>query len=159
MKLRTNLLIIIFLSAIISISIVNTKNNNKVNIYFFNYKSQKISLGNLITISFLTGFTLTSFYNNIISFDKRNSKYNSKENEENKINSEFENNLKKEEELSERDEMRPPSRDIRETQPTISVNYRVIGQNDKNNKDKSYDLNNERNATIQDDWETYDRDW
>ena len=159
MKLRTNLLIIMFLSAIISISIVNTKNNNKVNIYFFNYKSQKISLGNLITISFLTGFTLTSFYNNIISFDKRNSKYNSKENEENKINSEFENNLKKEEELSERDEMRPPSRDIRETQPTISVNYRVIGQNDKNNKDKSYDLNNERNATIQDDWETYDRDW
>ena len=159
MKLRTNLLIIMFLSAIISISIVNTKNNNKVNIYFFNYKSQKISLGNLITISFLTGFTLTSFYNNIISFDKRNSKYNSKENEENKINSEFENNLKMEEKLSERDVMRPPSRDIRETQPTISVNYRVIGQNDKNNKDKSYDLNNERNATIQDDWETYDRDW
>ena len=159
MKLRTNLLIIIFLSAIISISIVNTKNNNKVNIYFFNYKSQKISLGNLITISFLTGFTLTSFYNNIISFDKRNSKYNSKENEENKINSEFENNLKKEEELSERDEMRPPSRDIRETQPTISVNYRVIGQNEENNKDKSYNLNNERNETVQDDWETYDRDW
>tara|TARA_B100000945_G_scaffold144928_1_gene116051 strand:+ start:1495 stop:1974 length:480 start_codon:yes stop_codon:yes gene_type:complete len=159
MKLRNNILIIMFLSTIISISIVNTKNNNKVNIYFFNYKSQKISLGNLITISFLTGFTLTSFYNNIISFDKRNSKYNSKENEDNKINSEFENDLKVEEKLSERDEMRPPSRDIRETQPTISVNYRVIGQNEKKNKDKSYNLNNERNENIQDDWETYDSDW
>ena len=159
MKLRNNILIIMFLSTIISISILNTKNNNKVNIYFFNYKSQKISLGNLITISFLTGFTLTSFYNNIISFDKRNSKYNSKENEDNKINSEFENDLKVEEKLSERDEMRPPSRDIRETQPTISVNYRVIGQNEKKNKDKSYNLNNERNENIQDDWETYDSDW
>ena len=50
----------------------------------------------------------------------------------------------------------PPQRDVRETQPTISVNYRVVkNMNDNNYKnDRNYsDLDN------QDDWVNADNDW
>ena len=50
----------------------------------------------------------------------------------------------------------PPQRDIRETQPTISVNYRVVKNMNDNNlkKDKSYS-----NQDIKDDWDNADNDW
>jgi len=50
----------------------------------------------------------------------------------------------------------PPQRDIRETQPTISVNYRVVKNMKDNNlkKDKSYS-----NQDIKDDWDNADNDW
>ena len=50
----------------------------------------------------------------------------------------------------------PPQRDIRETQPTISVNYRVVKNMNDNNfkKDGNYsDLDNK------DDWDNTDNDW
>jgi len=50
----------------------------------------------------------------------------------------------------------PPQRDIRETQPTISVNYRVVKNMNDNNlkKDQSYS-----NQDIKDDWDNTDNDW
>ncbi len=47
-------------------------------------------------------------------------------------------------------------RDIRETQPTISVNYRVVKNMNDNNfkKDQSYS-----NQDIKDDWDNADNDW
>ena len=50
----------------------------------------------------------------------------------------------------------PPQRDIRETQPTISVNYRVVKNMNDNNfkKDQSYS-----NQDIKDDWDSADNDW
>ena len=47
----------------------------------------------------------------------------------------------------------PPQRDIRETQPTISVNYRVV----KNMNDKN--LKKDLNLDDQDDWDNADNDW
>ena len=50
----------------------------------------------------------------------------------------------------------PPQRDIRETQPTISVNYRVV----KNINDN--DLKQDRNypnSDTKDDWDNADNDW
>ena len=51
----------------------------------------------------------------------------------------------------------PPQRDIRDAQPTISVNYRVI----KNNSDKN--INSDQNySNIQngaDDWDNGNDDW
>ena len=51
----------------------------------------------------------------------------------------------------------PPQRDIRETQPTISVNYRVVKNMDDNNfkKDRNYS-NNPDNI---DDWDNGNNDW
>ena len=50
----------------------------------------------------------------------------------------------------------PPQRDIRDTQPTISVNYRVVKNMNDNNfkKDQSYS-----NQDIKDDWDNADNDW
>jgi len=60
-----------------------------------------------------------------------------------------------EEEMESNVEM-PPQRDIRETQPTISVNYRVVKNMNDNNlkKDPSYS-----NQDIKDDWDNADNDW
>ena len=50
----------------------------------------------------------------------------------------------------------PPQRDIRETQPTISVNYRVVKNINDNNlkKDRNYS-----NPDNDDDWDNGDNDW
>ena len=50
----------------------------------------------------------------------------------------------------------PPQRDIRETQPTISVNYRVVKNINENNfkKDPYYS-----NSDNEDDWDNTDNDW
>ena len=76
------------------------------------------------------------------------------------INSEFlqenfrENNTK----LNESIKDRPPERDIRESQPTISVNYRVIRQNDSkvNDMDEGYTDNKFQNY---DDWKEIESNW
>ena len=53
---------------------------------------------------------------------------------------------------------RPPERDIRDSQPTISVNYRVIKQNNTevNDNDKGYIDNKYKNY---DDWEEIESNW
>ena len=50
----------------------------------------------------------------------------------------------------------PPQRDIRDTQPTISVNYRVIKNVKDNNLKKDGNYSNPDNK---DDWDNTDNDW
>ena len=54
---------------------------------------------------------------------------------------------------------RPPERDVRESQPTVSVNYRFIDQNNNsyNSKDTKKTINNLNNDD--NDWENYDNEW
>ena len=51
---------------------------------------------------------------------------------------------------------RPPERDVRESQPTISVNYRFVDKNNKSygSKKTRTNLTNEEN-----DWANYDNEW
>ena len=51
----------------------------------------------------------------------------------------------------------PPQRDIRDTQPTISVNYRVIKNTEENNL--SPNKNNSNNSGNNDDWDNDENDW
>ena len=51
----------------------------------------------------------------------------------------------------------PPQRDIRDTQPTISVNYRVIKNTDENNFTRSKNYSNSPDKM--DDWNNDDNDW
>ena len=60
-----------------------------------------------------------------------------------------------EEEMEANVEM-PPQRDIRETQPTISVNYRVVKNMNDNNLKKDLNYSNQDNM---DDWDKADNDW
>ena len=51
----------------------------------------------------------------------------------------------------------PPQRDIRDAQPTISVNYRVVKNTEENNliRDQNYSNNPEN----KDDWDNDNNDW
>jgi len=90
-----------------------------------------------------TTITSTSFRKK--TFENVEDDFVSKNNRDNNNEEEMEPNI----------EM-PPQRDIRETQPTISVNYRVVKNMNDNNfkKDQSYS-----NQDNKDDWDNADNDW
>ena len=142
----------IFISILI-LSTVNLRNPEKTKFYLFTSKTESISLGNLITLSFLSGYAFSSI---LILFSK------------NKIEKSLDDNFGYDEGSDESDKFnfsqefkndRPPERDIRESQPTISVNYRFVDQDNDSYDSKSNtriknNLNNENN-----DWINNDNDW
>ena len=51
----------------------------------------------------------------------------------------------------------PPQRDIRDAQPTISVNYRVVKKTDEGDYKNDQNLSNY--SDTKDDWDNNDDDW
>ena len=51
----------------------------------------------------------------------------------------------------------PPQRNIRDAQPTISVNYRVVKNMDENNLKRDENFSN--NTNNKDDWGNENNDW
>jgi len=157
MKIKKNLIILIFLLITVTLSILNLKNRSKTYLYFLNFKTEKLTLGNFITLSFLAGFTTTFTFSYVTSSKNENIMIND---EKEDINPEtlqgdfIENNTK----FNESNKNRPPERDFRESQPTISVNYRVIKQNNTevNDIDEGYADNKYQNY---DDWEEMESNW
>ncbi len=123
-------------------------NNQKTSFRYFKWTLQEVSIGKLISISFFSGLFVSTLLNTTITSTSLRKK--TFENVEDDFVSD--NN---EEEIEPNVEM-PPQRDIRETQPTISVNYRVVKNMNDNNlkKDQSYS-----NQDIKDDWDNADNDW
>ena len=157
MKLKKNLIILFFLLTTITLSIINLKNTSKTYLYFLNFKTEKLTLGSFITLSFLAGFTSTFTFSYLTSSKNENKIFND---EGRDINSETlqGNSTEKNTEINESINDRPPERDIRDSQPTISVNYRVIKQNNTevNDNDKGYIDNKYKNY---DDWEEIESNW
>jgi len=157
MKLKKNLIILIFLLTTITLSILNLKNTSKTSLYFLNFKTEKLTLGNFITLSFLAGLTTTFTFSYLTSSKNENKLFND---ERSDINSKTfkENFTEKKTEINESIDDRPPERDIRDSQPTISVNYRVIKQNNAevNDIDDGYMDNKYQNY---DDWEEIESNW
>ena len=154
MKIKKNLIILIFLLITITLSILNLKNTSKTYLYFLNFKTEKLTLGSFITLSFLAGFTTTFTFSYLTSSKNQNKMFND---EKKDINSEnlqgdfIENDTK----LNESIKNRPPERDIRESQPTISVNYRVVKQNNSEVNFTDEGFKNNKN----DDWEEIESNW
>ena len=125
-----------------------TNNNQKTSFRYFKWTLQEVSIGKLISISFFSGLFVSTLLNTTITSTiyRKNTFEN--------VEDDFVSN-NNEEEMEPNVEM-PPQRDIRETQPTISVNYRVVkNMNDNNSKkDQSYS-----NQDIKDDWDSADNDW
>ena len=141
------LLLTLFFIIIFQTSL-HINNNQKTSFRYFKWTVQEISIGKLISFSFFSGLFISTLLNKTItstSFRKKTF-----ENEED----DFVNN-NNEEDIEPNVDM-PPQRDIRETQPTISVNYRVVkNMNDDNSKkDQSYS-----NQDIKNDWDSADNDW
>ena len=136
---------------ILAIYIFNINNPEKTKFYLFTSKTEQLSLGNLITLTFISGFTfsslLTIFATNNLqeSFDDNYIDEEDIDKSEDKINQNFKID-------------RPPERDVRESQPTISVNYRFVDQDEDNdiskNKSRKNNLNNEDN-----DWLNNNDSW
>ena len=125
-----------------------TNNNQKTSFRYFKWTLQEVSIGKLISISFFSGLFISTLMNTTItstSFRKKTSEF-----EEDDYGSQ--NN---EEDMETNVEM-PPQRDIRETQPTISVNYRVVKNLNDNNLKKGQNYSNPDNK---DDWDNCDNDW
>ena len=140
------LLLTLFLIIIFQI-LLYTNNNQKTSFRYFKWTFQEVSIGKLISISFFSGLFVSTLLNTTItstSFRKKTFE---------NVEEDFVSN--NEEEMEPNVEM-PPQRDIRETQPTISVNYRVVKNMNDNNfkKDQSYS-----NQDIKDDWDNADNDW
>ena len=127
---------------------MDTNNNQKTSFRYLKWTLQEVSIGKLISISFFSGLLVSTLLNTTItstSFRKKTF-----ENVEDDLVS---NN--DEEEMEPNVEM-PPQRDIRETQPTISVNYRVVKNMNDNNLKKDLNYPNPDNI---DDWDNADNDW
>ena len=124
-----------------------TNNNQRVSFRYFKWTLQEVRIGKLISISFFSGFLVSALLNTtIINFKKNTSK---------NLEDDFisHNN---EEDMESNVEM-PPQRNIRETQPTISVNYRVVKNMNDNISKK--DLNYSDNSDRKDDWDNDEDDW
>ena len=142
------LLLTLFLIIILQI-LLYTNNNHKTSFRYFKWTLQEVSIGKLISISFFSGLFLSTLLNTTItstSFRKKTF-----ENEEDDFVS-----YNKDEDMEPNVEM-PPQRDIRETQPTISVNYRVVKNMNDNISKK--DLNYSDNSDRKDDWDNDEDDW
>ena len=153
MNIKNKLIAFFIFILIFTLSIFNVKNPEKIKFYLFTSKKEQISLGNLITLTFVSGFTLSSL---LTLISKTNSQSSSDDNFINydEIEQSVENNTYQEFKSD-----RPPERDVRESQPTISVNYRFVDQDDdlynsKNNLKKTNNVNNEDN-----DWLNNDDSW
>ena len=153
MNINKKLINLFIFFSILTLSILNIKNPEKTKFYLFTSKLEEISLGNLITITFISGFSFSSVLSLI-------SKNNSQELlKDDFINDEEIFKTDENDSSQELDPNRPPERDVRESQPTISVNYRFVEQNNnsygsKNTKETINNLNNNDN-----DWENFDNEW
>ena len=142
MNNKKYLTLIIFLIVIIQILLL-INNRQKTSFRYFIWNIQNVSIGRLISISFVSGLCMSSLLNKTLS---------------NEIISKtkFEEDDKTTEDKDEPYDF-TPERDLREPQPTISVNYRIIKNNDENElKNKNQTINN---SQYEDDWNNHDSEW
>ena len=147
-KNRGFLLTFLLIIAIQTLIYIN--NTQKTSFRYFIWNIQEIKIGKLIVISFLSGLLVSSVLNNneiLNPVSKYKKDYPRDE--------DYEDLIDEEDEKTEVEP--PPQRDIRDTQPTISVNYRIIKNNRDN--DSKYDRNYSENSQYQDDWNIDDSDW
>ena len=149
MKIRKNFFLLILFLIIIFQILLYTNNKQKTSFRYFKWTLQEVSIGKLISISFFSGLFVSTLLNTTItstSFRKKTFE---------NVEDDLVNNNNNEEEMEPNVEM-PPQRDIRETQPTISVNYRVVKNMNDNNLKKDLNYSNPDNK---DDWDNADNDW
>ena len=148
---KKSIILCIFL--IISIQIILLINNRtKTSFRYLIWDINEVSIGTLISISFFSGLLISSVLNYSLN---NNIKTYSKSEEDKKTNTQNDYSVNNDENNGTYEI--PPERDLRDTQPTISVNYRVIKENGEN----EFRNRNQRSqeTQYQDDWNNKDPDW
>ena len=145
--LKNKFLLLTLFLIIIFQTLIYTNNNQKTSFKYFKWTIQEISLGKLISISFCSGLFISTLLNNTKNSFRKNTFENINESFENKNN---------EEDIKSNIDI-PPQRNIRDVQPTISVNYRVVKNMEENNFKR--DQNYSNNPNNKDDWGNENNDW
>ena len=140
------LLLTFFLIIIFQILLI-TNNKQKTSFRYFKWTVQEVSIGKLISISFFSGLIISTLLNTTVVNYKKNSFENIEKNFK---------PLNNEEDVKSNTEM-PPQRDIRDTQPTISVNYRVVKNMEENDLEREQEYSD--SPYNKDDWDNNDNDW
>ena len=115
---------------------------------------EEIKVGKLITISFVSGLMISTLLSKtIINSNFRNFEKDAEFDTNNQ--EDFPDQSIEEKNISNNEI--PPQRDIRDTQPTISVNYRIV-KNTKDGNPKSV-VNSSNDKEYNDDWIKKDTEW
>ena len=151
MNKKKNLFLII--SLILSIQILLLINNRQRSSFrYFIWNIQEVTIGRLIFISFVSGLFMSVILNKTLS-----SKNNTKPVFEGDDKTISDNDYSGKKEENDEPYDVAPERDLREPQPTISVNYRVIKNNSENELE---DTNQKRNnSQYDDDWNNNGSEW
>ena len=147
MILKKKFLLLAIFLVITFQTLLYLNNNQKTSFRFFKLNFQEVSIGKLISVSFFSGLLISTLLNTTTKNFKKNTFENIDENHK---------PFKREDDERSNFEM-PPQRDIRDAQPTISVNYRVIKNTDENNYQSDKKYSNSPDSS--DDWENQDNDW
>ena len=144
---KNKYLLLTFFLIIIFQALIYTNNNQNSSFRFLKWTVKEVSVGKLISISFFSGLFISKLLNSTNISLKKNNLENIEENYE-PLNDEIDKKSNVE---------MPPQRDIRETQPTISVNYRVIKNTESENMKSEEYYSNKTNK--KDDWSDNENDW
>ena len=146
---KSIVLSILFILVIQVLLIIN--NRQKTSFRYFIWNIEEVSIGKLISISFTTGVLISVFLTQIQEFKINTYQKNKVE----KTSSENKDSIQGEE--NEEYFEIPPERDLRDPQPTISVNYRIIKENG------DYELRDRRQRSkkteYNDDWNDSSSEW
>ena len=149
-KKKTLILVIFLIIGIQTLLLIN--NRQKTSFRYFIWNIQDVSIGRLICISFASGLLISSILNKTLHKNIRTNPII--EADDKKTD---ENNFSRNREINNEPYEITPERDLRDTQPTISVNYRVIKNNENNGlKEGKQTSNNPQN---EDDWNNNDYEW
>ena len=147
---KKSLILTIFIVLIIQV-LLYINNTQKSTFKYFVWEIRDLKVGKLISISFASGLLIGTILNKtMIIVNSKSVKVENNDKDEN-LN-EF---IDKEANIQ-TPEM-PPQRDIRDPQPTISVNYRVITNNEENFQ--NYEQNISNKEVYEDDWNYEKEDW
>ena len=151
MNYKKKIIILSYFLIIIIQILLLINNRQKTSFRYFIWNIENVSIGRLISISFISGVLMSALLNK-----NQNKNVTSQSNEEDD-NANNENDYSINSEENNESYEIPPERDLRETQPTISVNYRVI----KNNREKELKDKNKisKESKYQDDWKNNDTEW
>jgi len=149
-KKKSLILSILIIISIQFLLLIN--NREKTSFRYFIWEIQEVSIGKLILISFISGLFISTLLNKTVVNNIKTNQVIETDDEiadDNDQTKNIEDNYGAFEIT--------PERDIRDTQPTISVNYRVIKNNGNNElKDGSQTLNNQQD---EDDWYNNEFEW
>ena len=147
MIFKKKFLLLTFFLIVVLQTLLYTNNKQKTSFRYFQWTVQDVSIGKLINISFFSGLIMSTLLNTTLVSHNKNTVENTEENYE---------PINNDEDIKSNVEM-PPQRDIRDTQPTISVNYRVIKNTEENNLRPN--KNNSNITGNNDDWDNDENDW